>query len=157
MMQNMSLSFSHAQMCIKDRRRLLQDSLLEYREGKKKVEKRGFEMELGRAVSEGVALGAFWKSPQLWGGLALPISHWAEFHACLSSGHESGVLGLEQACQAPLPLAWQYIWSLCHPPGETQSLATAGIFLSAGPWGAQRLLLRLGQTPDSNDMNITLV
>lgn len=116
MMQNMSLSFSHAQMCIKDRRRLLQDSLLEYREGKKKVEKRGFEMELGRAVSESVALGAFWKSPQLWGGLALPISHWAGFHACLSSGHESGVLGLEQACQAPLPLAWQYIWSLCHPP-----------------------------------------
>ena len=43
------------------------------------------------------------------------------------------------------------------PPGETQSLATAGIFLSAGPWGGQRLLLRLGQTPDSNDMNITLV
>lgn len=49
-----------------------------------------------------------------------PISLQAEFHACLFSGRESGVWGLEWACQTPSPLGCQSVCSLCQPPGETE-------------------------------------
>lgn len=48
------------------------------------------------------------------------ISLQAEFHACPFSGCESGVLGLEWACQTPSPLGCQSVRSLCQSPGETE-------------------------------------
>lgn len=98
-----------------------------------------------------------WNLLEISRSVGRPVSLQAAFHASLSSGPESHVLGLKSACQTPLPLGCQYIWRLCQPPGETLGFATAGLSPSAGQWEEGGPSCSLGQTLASNYINIVLV
>lgn len=155
-----ALFVSHTQMYIKDMNKFVHDTLLKYIEGKKKEWiKQDFKWTIGFLKVW------FWESSENVQGCGgswvesccLSMSLQAKFYTSLFSGHESRCAEIGKGL--PQTSTWLsiYFGAFASPLGRYWVLSQLGSLSWQGGGGGRRPFLGPTWTPDSKDMNITLI